>query len=144
MPGPLAGVRIIDATTMISGPFATLILGDQGADVIKIESPAGGDHSRQVADRRRGFSAAFVNNNRAKRSVALNLKHADALEAALKLTETADVFVQNWRPGVAERIGLGEAAVRARNPSIVYVSIAGFGFDGPWAGKPVYDPLIQA
>ncbi len=114
MPGPLAGVRVVDATTMISGPLATLILADQGAEVIKIEDPRGGDHGRQVATRRGGFSASFVNNNRGKRSVALNLKHPDGLEAALKLCEGADVFVQNWRPGVAERIGLGEAAVRAR------------------------------
>ena len=144
MPGPLAGVRVVDATTMISGPLATLILADQGAEVIKIEDPRGGDHGRQVATRRGGFSASFVNNNRGKRSVALNLKHPDGLEAALKLCEGADVFVQNWRPGVAERIGLGEAAVRARRADVVYASIAGFGFEGPWAKRPVYDPLIQA
>jgi len=144
MPGPLAGVRIIDATTMISGPFATMMLADQGADVIKIEHPDGGDHSRQVADRRGGFSASFLNNNRGKRSVALNLKVPDGLAAALHLCKGADVFVQNFRPGVAERIGLGEAAVRAVQPDIIYVSIAGFGFEGPWAKRPVYDPLIQA
>lgn len=144
MPGPLAGVRILDATTMISGPFATMILADQGAEVVKLEHPGGGDHTRAVADRRGGFSASYLNNNRGKRSVTLNLKDPRGLEAALKLCETADVFVQNFRPGVAERIGLGEAAVKAARPDIVYVSIAGFGFDGPWAGKPVYDPLIQA
>lgn len=144
MPGPLDGVRIIDATTMISGPFATMMLADQGAEVIKIEHPDGGDHSRQVADRRGGFSASFLNNNRGKRSVALNLKAEAGLAAALSLCKGADVFVQNFRPGVAERIGLGEAAVRAVQPDIIYASIAGFGFDGPWAGRPVYDPLIQA
>jgi crotonobetainyl-CoA:carnitine CoA-transferase CaiB-like acyl-CoA transferase len=144
MSGPLDGVRIIDATTMISGPFATMMLADQGADVIKIEHPGGGDHSRQVADRRGGFSASFLNNNRGKRSVALNLKAPDGLAAALRLCKGADVFVQNFRPGVAERIGLGEAAVRKMQPDIIYVSIAGFGFDGPWAKRPVYDPLIQA
>lgn len=144
MPGPLAGVRVVDATTMISGPFATMILADQGAEVLKIEDPRGGDHGRQVATRRGGFSASFVNNNRGKRSVALNLKHPKGLEAALRLCEQADVFVQNWRPGVAERLGLGEAAVRERRPDIVYASVAGFGFEGPMAGRPVYDPLIQA
>ena len=144
MPGPLSGLRIIDATTMISGPLATMILADQGAEVIKLEHPKGGDHSRQVADRRGGFSASFLNNNRGKRSVTLNLKDPRGVAAALKLCEGADVFVQNWRPGVAERIGLGEAAVRAVEPDIVYASIAGFGFDGSWAKKPVYDPLIQA
>lgn len=144
MPGPLDGVRIIDATTMISGPLATMILADQGAEVIKIEHPNGGDHSRQVADRRGGFAAAFLNNNRNKRSVTLNLKDPRGVEAALRLCETADVFIQNFRPGVAERIGLGEAAVRGARADIVYASIAGFGFEGDWAKRPVYDPLIQA
>ncbi len=144
MPGPLHGIRIIDATTMISGPLATMILADQGAEVIKIEHPRGGDHSRQVAGRRGGFSASFLNNNRGKRSVTLDLKHPRGLTAALKLCAGADVFVQNFRPGVAERIGLGEDAVRAVRPDIVYASIAGFGFEGDWAKRPVYDPLIQA
>jgi crotonobetainyl-CoA:carnitine CoA-transferase CaiB-like acyl-CoA transferase len=144
MPGPLHGIRIIDATTMISGPLATMMLADQGAEVIKIEHPKGGDHSRQVAGRRGGFSASFLNNNRGKRSVTLNLKAPEGVKAALKLCEGADVFVQNFRPGVAERIGLGEDAVRAARSDIVYASIAGFGFDGDWAGRSVYDPLIQA
>jgi len=144
MPGPLDGIRIIDATTMISGPLATMILADQGADVIKIEHPKGGDHTREVSDRRGGFAASFLNNNRNKRSVTLNLKDPRGIKAALRLCETADVFVQNFRPGVAERIGLGEAALRAVRPDIVYASIAGFGFEGDWAKKPVYDPLIQA
>jgi crotonobetainyl-CoA:carnitine CoA-transferase CaiB-like acyl-CoA transferase len=144
MPGPLDGITIIDATTMISGPLATMTLCDQGAQVIKIEHPAGGDHSRHVATRRGGMSASFLHNNRGKRSVTLNLKDPRGVAAALRLCARADVFVQNWRPGVAERIGLGEEAVRAARPDIVYASIAGFGFDGPWAGRPVYDPLIQA
>ncbi|MCR9125610.1 MAG: CoA transferase [Rhodobacteraceae bacterium] len=144
MPGPLDGFRIIDATTMISGPLATMILADQGAEVIKIEHPRGGDHARQVADRRGGMAAAFLNNNRGKKSVTLNLKDPRGVAAALRLCEQADVFVQNFRPGVAERIGLGEAAVRAARPDIVYASIAGFGFEGDWADRPVYDPLIQA
>ena len=144
MPGPLDGFRIVDLTTMISGPLATMILADQGAEVIKIEHPLGGDHSRQVAGRRGGMAAAFLNNNRGKRSVALNLKDSKARDAVLRLCEGADVFVQNFRPGVAERLGLGEDAVRAARPDIVYASIAGFGFEGDWAGRPVYDPLIQA
>ncbi len=144
MAGPLDGVRVVDLTTMISGPLATMTLADQGAEVIKIEHPRGGDHSRQVADRRGGFAASFLNNNRNKRSIALNLKDPRGIEAALRLCEGADVFIQNFRPGVAERIGLGEAAVRAARADIVYASIAGFGFEGDWAGKPVYDPLIQA
>jgi crotonobetainyl-CoA:carnitine CoA-transferase CaiB-like acyl-CoA transferase len=144
MPGPLHGYRIVDLTSMISGPYATMILADQGADVIKVENPDGGDHTRAASNRRNGFSASFVNNNRNKRSIALDLKRVDAKEALLRLTATADVFVQNFRPGVAERMGLGETAVRAVAPNIIYVSISGFGEHGPYAAKPVYDPLVQA
>jgi len=144
MSGPLHGFRVIDLTTVISGPLATMTLADQGADVIKIEHPEGGDLSRRVTGRRGGFSASFLNNNRGKKSVTLNLKDPRGVEAALKLCETADVVVQNFRPGVIDRIGLGEDAVRAVRPDIIYTSIAGFGFEGDWARKPVYDPLIQA
>ena len=145
MPGPLDGFRIVDLTSMISGPLATMILADQGADVIKIENPdSGGDHTRLANNRRNGFSASFLNNNRNKRSVALDLKNPAALQAVLRLAATADVLVQNFRPGVADRMGLGEDAVRAVRPDIVYVSISGFGETGPYAQKPVYDPLIQA
>jgi crotonobetainyl-CoA:carnitine CoA-transferase CaiB-like acyl-CoA transferase len=144
MSGPLSGYRVLDLTAMISGPLATMILGDQGADVVKIERPDGGDHVRRAANRRGGFSASFVNNNRNKRSLAIDLKQPRGRALLLDLVRTADVFVQNFRPGVAERMGIGEDAVRAARPDIVYVSIAGFGFAGPYAGKPVYDPLIQA
>lgn len=143
MPGPLDGFKVIDLTSMISGPMSTLILGDQGADVIKVEAPQG-DHARHVATRRGGFSASFLNNNRNKRSIVLNLKTPDGLAALMRLVADADVIVQNFRPGVAERIGVGEEAIRAVNPEIVYVSISGFGFEGPYAQKPVFDPLIQA
>jgi len=144
MPGPLHGYRIVDLTSMISGPLATMLLGDQGADVVKVEPPRGGDHTRAGANRRAGFSASFLNNNRNKRSVVLDLKTPAGLEALLRLAARADVFVQNFRPGVAERMGVGEAAVRAVAPRIVYISISGFGEHGPYAGKPVYDPLVQA
>jgi len=144
MSGPLSGYRIIDLTQMVAGPLATMILGDQGADVIKVENPTGGDYVRRAANRRSGFSAAFLNNNRNKRSIALNLKHEQGIQLLLQLTRNADVFVQNFRPGVAERMGLGENTVRNVCPDIVYVSIAGFGFDGPYAERPVYDPLIQS
>lgn len=143
MAGPLNGFKILDLTSMISGPLATAILGDQGANVIKVEAPAG-DHTRHVATRRGGFSASFLNNNRNKRSIVLNLKTAGGLDTLLKLARDADVLVQNFRPGVADRIGVGEEAIRKINPEIVYVSITGFGFDGPYAQKPVFDPLIQA
>ncbi len=128
---------------MVSGPLATMMLADQGADVIKVESPAG-DHSRHVATRRGGFSASFVNNNRNKRSVVLDLKHADGVNTLKRLAADADVFVQNFRPGVAGRLGIGEETIRAANPGIIYASICGFGFEGPYAQKPVFDPLIQA
>lgn len=144
MSGPLQGFRVIDLTTMISGPLAAMTLADQGAEVIKVEHPDGGDLSRRVAGRRGGFAAAYLNNNRGKKSVTLNLKDPRGVEALLRLCENADVFVQNFRPGVIDRLGLGEDAVRAVRPDIIYTSIAGFGFEGEWAGKPVYDPLIQA
>lgn len=144
MPGPLDGYRIIDLTSMISGPLATMILADQGADVIKVENPDGGDHTRAANNRRNGFSASFLNNNRNKRSVALDLKDPAARDVLLRLVATADVFVQNFRPGVADRMGLSEDALRQIAPALIYVSISGFGETGPYAQKPVYDPLIQA
>jgi crotonobetainyl-CoA:carnitine CoA-transferase CaiB-like acyl-CoA transferase len=143
MPGPLQGYRIVDLTSMVSGPLATMILADQGADVIKVENPDGGDHTRAANNRRNGFSASFVNNNRNKRSVALDLRDPAAKDALKRLVATADVFIQNFRPGVAERMGFGEDVLRAIKPDLVYVSICGFGETGPYAAKPVYDPLIQ-
>jgi len=144
MPGPLHGVRVIDLTSMISGPSAAMMLADQGADVIKVENPAGdGDHTRHVSNRNGGLATSFLNNNRNKRSITLDLKHPEGLATLLAVTAGADVLLQNFRPGVAERIGLGEAAVRAVAPQVIYASIAGFGFTGPYAAKPVYDPLIQ-
>jgi crotonobetainyl-CoA:carnitine CoA-transferase CaiB-like acyl-CoA transferase len=143
MPGPLHGYRVVDLTSMISGPLATMILADQGADVIKVENPDGGDHTRAANNRRNGFSASFLNNNRNKRSVALDLRDPAAKEALKRLVATADVFIQNFRPGVADRMGLGEDVLRAVKPDLIYVSISGFGETGPYAGKPVYDPLVQ-
>ena len=143
MPGPLHGYRVVDLTSMISGPLATMILADQGADVIKVENPEGGDHTRAANNRQNGFSAPFLNNNRNKRSVALDLRDPGAKDVLKRLVATADVFVQNFRPGVIERMGLGEDVLRALKPDLIYVSISGFGETGPYAGKPVYDPLIQ-
>src|SRR5205823_10879128 len=143
MPGPLHGYRIIDLTSNVAGPLATMILGDQGADVIKVEAPDSGDATRSGADCRRGFSASFLNNNRNKRSIVLDLKTAGGREALLQLAAGADVFVQNFRPGVDDRLGVGEAAIRAVAPNIVYVSISGFGEKGPYAQAPAYDPVIQ-
>jgi len=119
MLGPLDGYRIVDLTSNVAGPLGTMILGDQGADVIKVEAPDGGDATRAGGDRRNGFSASFLNNNRNKRSIVLDLKTAGGREALLRLTAGADVFVQNFRPGVADRLGVGEEPVRAVAPKIV-------------------------
>lgn len=142
--GPLAGIRVIDLTSMLSGPWATMILADQGADVIKVEEPERGDHTRSLSNRYKGFSAQFLNLNRNKRSVVLDLKAPEGRDLLKQLAAGADVLVQNFRPGVAERLGVGEEAIRAVAPGIVYVSISGFGEKGPYAKKPTYDPIIQA
>ena len=141
--GPLAGIRVVDLTSMISGPVATMMLADQGADVIKVEPP-GGDLVRAMGANRGGVSATFVSANRSKRSVVLDLKTASGLDALKRLVRTADVFVQNFRPGAIERMGLGEEVLRAEREDLVYVSISGFGEQGPYAGNRVYDPVIQA
>jgi crotonobetainyl-CoA:carnitine CoA-transferase CaiB-like acyl-CoA transferase len=143
MPGPLHGVRVLDLTAMISGPMATMILADQGADVIKIEPPAG-DLMRHYGVMWRGMSSSFLSNNHGKRSLTVDIKSPAGLEIVLKLAATADVLVQNFRPGAIERMGLGEDTVRAAKPDIIYVSISGFGERGPYAGQRVYDPVIQA
>jgi crotonobetainyl-CoA:carnitine CoA-transferase CaiB-like acyl-CoA transferase len=128
---------------MISGPMATMILADQGADVIKIEPPAG-DLMRHYGVMRKGMSSSFLSNNHGKRSLAVDIKSSSGLEIVLKLAATADVLVQNFRPGAIERMGLGEDVVRAVKPDIIFVSISGFGEHGPYAAQRVYDPVIQA
>ena len=144
MSGPLEGVKILDLTAMISGPTTTMILADQGAKVIKVENPRFGDYTRIVSTNRNGFSASFLNNNRNKYSVAINLKEKDGVELLKTMVKECDVFIQNFRPGVIERMGLEEKVLRKLNSSLVYVSISGFGFSGPYSQKPVYDPLVQA
>ena len=144
MSGPLDGVRVIDLTAVVSGPFCTMLLADQGADVIKVEAPGTGDIVRLAGTNRGGLTAIFGVLNRGKRSVVLNLREARAREILLDLARDADVFAQNFRPGAAERMGVGYEVVRKVNPDIVYVSISGFGPTGPYANKRVYDPVIQA
>jgi crotonobetainyl-CoA:carnitine CoA-transferase CaiB-like acyl-CoA transferase len=129
---------------MIAGPLATMILGDQGADVIKVEMPGQGDHVRAGGHRAGGLSANFLNNNRNKRSITIDLKDGRGRELLLRLAAGADVLVQNFRPGVVERLRIAEPDVREIAPGIVYVSISGFGEKGPYAQKPTYDPIIQA
>jgi crotonobetainyl-CoA:carnitine CoA-transferase CaiB-like acyl-CoA transferase len=141
--GPLDGVRVLDLTTMVAGPVATMMLADQGADVIKLENPRG-DLMRRLAKGRNGMNAAFLSCNRNKRSVAADLKTAEGLAIIEKLITTSAVLVHNFRPGAAERIGLGEDSVRSIRPDIIYVSISGFGEKGPYAGQRAYDPVIQA
>ena len=146
MPGPLAGIRVLDLTSVVSGPLATMFLADQGADVIKIE-PLSGDitrRSRQSISASGEFSALFVSTNRGKRSLALDLKRPEAAEITGKLITSSDVLVQNFRPGTMERLGFGEPALRELNPRLIYVSISGVGESGPYAKKRVYDPIIQA
>jgi crotonobetainyl-CoA:carnitine CoA-transferase CaiB-like acyl-CoA transferase len=144
MPGPLHGYRILDLSAVISGPYGTMILADQGADVIKVEPPGTGDFTRAAGNKSGGLSASFLNNNRNKRSIVVDLRHPDGVAVVKRLATTCDVLVQNFRPGVVDRLGVGEAAIRAVAPQIIYVSISGFGESGPFAGKPVYDPIIQA
>jgi crotonobetainyl-CoA:carnitine CoA-transferase CaiB-like acyl-CoA transferase len=143
MAGPLSGVRVVDVSEVISGPLATMILADQGAEILKIEPPRYGEESRQLANYRNGMAGLYANCNHGKRSIGINLKSERGLELALEMIREADVFVQNWRPGAAERLGLGETALREVNPRIIYASITGYGDDGPYAGRRGYDPIFQ-
>lgn len=141
--GPCAGFTVLDFSSMISGPFAGQILGDLGADVIKIETMMG-DVSRWMGPpERAGLNGFFSQLNRNKRAISLDLKTPEGQAVAKTLAEKADVVVENFRPGVAERLGIGYGALSENNPGLVYVSISGFGPDGPYADQPVYDLVIQ-
>ena len=142
--GPLDGVRVIDFTNVVAGPYAAMILADQGADVIKIEGPRRRDFARGAGEGASQLNSVFLNNNRNKRSLSVDATTDAGREILLRLAATADVFVQNYRPGVMTRLGIDEPALRVVNRKIVYVSMSGFGETGPFAHKPVYDPLIQA
>ncbi|SOE96979.1 Crotonobetainyl-CoA:carnitine CoA-transferase CaiB [Burkholderia sp. D7] len=146
MSGPLSGVTILDISTVVSGPLATMHLADQGANVIKVEPP-GGDinrRSRQKVSENGQFSALFISTNRGKRSIALDLKNPQAMEVFRNLLLKADVLVQNFRPGITEKLGIGPEDVERINPRVIYVSISGVGDDGPYVRKRIYDPMIQA
>jgi crotonobetainyl-CoA:carnitine CoA-transferase CaiB-like acyl-CoA transferase len=145
MSGPLKGVRVLDLTGVVSGPFATMFLADQGAEVLKIE-PIGGDitrRSRAVIDEAGEFSALFISSNRGKRSLSIDIKSGAGREVMAKLVAQSDVLVQNFRPGTMERLGLGPDELRQRHPRLIYVSISGVGETGPYVKKRVYDPIIQ-
>lgn len=141
MSGPLSGFKVVDMSRVLAGPAATVLLADQGADVIKVE-PLRGDVVRAMGGG--GVSPGFLTANRGKRSIALDLKSEAGIDVVKRLAKDADVFVQNFRPGAIDGMGLGEPVIREINPSIIYVSMSGFGEKGPYAHKRVYDPVIQA
>ena len=140
----LSGLRILDLSRVMSGPYCTALLADVGAEVIKIETPVTGDDSRHFGPFVEGQSVYFSLLNRNKKSVTLNLKDARARDMLYALIDTADAVVENFRPGVAERLGVGYETLKARNPSLVYLSISGFGQQGEFKGRPAYDLIIQA
>ena len=135
---------MVDLSVMISGPLAAMMLADQGAEVVKVESPGLGDLMRFLGSSKGGMTGIFVGNNRGKRSLVVDLKQPDGLDVLRRLVADADVLIQNFRPGAMERLGLGYDDVAAINPGLVYVSISGYGPDGPTSHRRVYDNVIQA
>jgi crotonobetainyl-CoA:carnitine CoA-transferase CaiB-like acyl-CoA transferase len=144
MTGPLAGIRVLDLTTVQMGPWCTRILADLGADMIKVEAPEGDSNRYTGVPRHRGMSGTFQHNARGKRSIAMDLKQSAAREALLRLVPTVDAFVSNIRPQALARLKLDYDAVRQHNQSIVYLNMVGYGSGGRYAGRPAYDDLIQA
>lgn len=142
--GPLKGYRILDLTNVLFGPFGTQTLGDWGAEIIKIESPAGDTWRNSGQFRNRGMSGQFMAVNRNKRSLALDLKHPEGKAVLRRLIPTADALVSNIRPAGLTRLGFGYEECRALNPKLVYVSATGFGQDGPWRARPAFDEIVQA
>ena len=142
--GPLNGVKVVDLSVMISGPLAAMMLADQGAEVVKVESPGLGDLMRFLGTSKGGMTGIFANNNRGKRSLVVDLKQPAGLDLVRRLVADADVLIQNFRPGAMDRLGLGYDDVAAINPRLIYVSISGYGPDGPSSHRRVYDNVIQA
>ena len=141
---PLDGVRVVDLTRILAGPFCTQALADAGADVVKIEEPGKGDDTRGWGPPFvEGESCYFLSVNRGKRSLTLNLREVEAREILWRLVARADVLVENFRPGTLDRMGFSYEAVQRRNPRLVYASISGYGPDGPWGGRPGYDAVLQ-
>ena len=141
--GPLEGLKVLDLTSMVSGPMGAMMLADQGAEVIKVE-PTNGEQLRHMAAPHNGVNPAFFSCNRGKKSLAVDLKSEEGKEILLKLVQEADVFMQNFRPGAIDRMGFGETDLRKLNKRLIYVSISGFGTEGPYSNSRVYDPVIQA
>ena len=144
MSGPLEGYRVIELTSTVSGPFAGMMLADQGADVVKVEPPGIGDLARFMGTTRSGMAAMFSVLNRNKRSVVLDFKEAKDFEILKNLLATADVLIENYRPGVVKKLGLDYESIKKINSNIIYTSISGYGQSGPYINRRVYDPLIQA
>ena len=144
MPGPLQGFKVLDLSAVVSGPLTGALLADQGADVIKVERIDTGDIQRHVGSHRNGFSGFFHVLNRGKRSIALNLSAPRGIEIVCALAAQCDVIIQNFRPGVVDRLGIGYERLSKTHPELVYLSISGFGQSGPRAGDRAYDPIIQA
>ncbi len=140
---PLSGVRVIDLTSIVLGPLASLTLAELGAEVIKIESPEGDNVRQAGVARNAGMGHVFLHGNRGKKSVVLNLKKAEAREALLRLLGSADVFLSNIRPAAMSRLGLGPEAIQQANPRLILVTACGYGSAGPYADRPAYDDLIQ-
>ncbi|MGI9488565.1 MAG: CaiB/BaiF CoA transferase family protein [Geminicoccaceae bacterium] len=139
----LEGIRVVDLSLFLPGPAMTQMMTDHGAEVIKIEPP-GGEPNREIGLKRNGVSVYFANTHRGKKSVALNLKHKAGVEILLRLADTADVFVEAFRPGVVDRLGIGADTVRGRNKRIIYASLSAYGQTGPYAGRAAHDPAVQA
>ena len=144
MNGPLDGIKVIDLSTIVSGPLAGSLMGDQGADVVKIESPTRPDNARFMGPIRGENGALFAAANRSKRSLALDLKKEGAKDIIYKLIENSDVIMDNFRPGILKKLGLEYSDVKKYNSKIIQLSITGYGVDGPYSKRRVYDPLIQA
>jgi crotonobetainyl-CoA:carnitine CoA-transferase CaiB-like acyl-CoA transferase len=141
--GALAGLRVVDVSTAVAGPWSTTMLGDHGADVVLVEPVGRYDPMRMTGPTVHDVSGVWVSLNRNKRAIAVNLRDPRGRDLVFRLAAAADVFVQNLRPGSIDRLGLGYEAVSAGNPEVVYVSISGFGATGPYADQPVYDPVVQ-
>jgi crotonobetainyl-CoA:carnitine CoA-transferase CaiB-like acyl-CoA transferase len=144
MAGPLSGYRVLELTSTVSGPMAAMMLADQGADVIKIEPPLLGDTARYMGGTRAGMGAMFAVLNRNKRSLSLDLKSDSDMNVFMKLVETADVVLENYRPGIVKKLGIDYETLSKINPRLIYASVSGYGQDGPYENRKVYDPLIQA
>jgi len=140
----MAGIKVVDMSVMIAGPLAAMMLADQGADVVKVESPGMGDMMRHLGSSKNGMSGIYLNNNRGKRSLVVDVKQAVGAEAVRRLIADADVLIQNFRPGAMDRMGLGWDAMHELNPNLIYTSISGYGPDGPNSGRRAYDNVIQA